>query len=116
MLYSWPLYVLAALWLLCRVQEDKNLYSLRTLVDITVVALAVSRYWGSIVPTSGHALFLTHSLMTIRCRFYRIPAAVMLIVTIAFKVSWGDYGSWVYGVLFGFLSGIIWHSTLTKFD
>ncbi len=115
-LYSLPLYALAGLWLLCRMHEDDKLFSLRSLLDIIVIALAMSRNWGSIIPSSGHALFLTHSLMTIRSHLYRIPAAIMLIVTIAFKVSWGDYLSFVYGILIGFISGVIWNSTFTKFD
>jgi hypothetical protein len=114
LLYNWPLHILAPFWLVCRMQEDKKFLSLRTLIDIVVVILAMSRYYGPIVPTSGHALFLTHSLITIRNRYYRIPAVVMLIATVAVKVSWEDYSSLVSGILIGLISGAIWIGTNTR--
>jgi hypothetical protein len=116
LLYNLPLYILAPFWLICRMQEDKKFLSLRTLIDIVVVTLAMSRYFGPIVPTSGHALFLTHSLITIRSRYYRIPAVVMLIATAAVKVSWEDYSSLVAGILIGLISGAIWIGTYTISD
>jgi hypothetical protein len=116
LLYNLPLYILGPYWLICRMREDKRSSSLKTLIDLLVVALAISRYFGPIVPTSGHALFLTHSFITIRSQFYRIPAAVMLIVTVVIKMSWQDYSSLVSGILIGFISGAIWIDTDNRFD
>jgi hypothetical protein len=70
--------------------------------------MAVSRFYGLPIPPSGHALFLTHSLVSVRNKYYRIAALVMLIVTILLKLSWGDYRSWLYGIIIGLVSGTIW--------
>jgi hypothetical protein len=106
--YNVPLVILATFWLLCRKQEQKRWKSVKTGLDIIVVCLAMSRYYGAMIPPSGHALFLTYSLITVSSRYYRIAALMMLLVTILLKISWGDYQSWSYGILLGVVTSTIW--------
>jgi hypothetical protein len=108
LLYNLPLFGLAVYWLLCRIQEAKKSRPLAIAIDIIVVALAASRYLGSAIWPSGHALFLTHSLLTTANRLYRVIALILLVVTIVLKVSWGDYSSWVYGILVALSSSVLW--------
>lgn len=77
-------------------------------IDIAVVSIAIARFYGSSIPPSGHAVFLTHSLITISNRYYRLAALSMLIVTIGLKISWHDYASWSYGIVSGVVSGMLW--------
>jgi hypothetical protein len=108
LLYNGPLVVLAAFWLLCRKQEYQSRQSLKMVLDILIAGIAISRFYGSLIPPSGHALFLTYSLITVSNRYYRIAALMMLLVTIALKISWGDYQLWAYGTLLGVVIGTIW--------
>jgi len=114
LLYNVPVFGLALGWVFCRVREQKSWLSWRTLLDVLVVAIAASRFFGAMIPPSGHALFLTYSLITTANRYYRIAAAVMLLATIGLKVSWGDYDSWLYGLLAGVASGSLWLYVLGK--
>jgi hypothetical protein len=108
LLYNVPVFGLAVFWAYCRLQEQPPRRSWRSVLDVVVVAIAGSRFFGAAIPPSGHALFLTYSLITTANRYYRMAAAVMLIITIALKVSWGDYNSWFYGLLAGVISGSLW--------
>jgi hypothetical protein len=108
LLYNGPLLILAAFWIFYRKQEQEKFQFIRVLVDIAILSMAVSRFYGLPIPPSGHALFLTHSLVSVRNKYYRIAALVMLIVTIMLKLSWGDYRSWFYGVIIGLVSATIW--------
>lgn len=106
--YNAPLFALGLIWLLLRARENKKWSVFRKLLDILVIGIAFSRFMGAAIPPSGHALFLTHSLLTVNNWFYRISAAIMLIATVALKVGWKDCTSWAYGMGFGVTSGIIW--------
>jgi hypothetical protein len=108
LLYNGPLVILLAFWVLCRRREQKRWQSLKILLDIVILSMAISRFYGLLIPPSGHALFLTYSLLTVSNKYYRIAALVMLFVTIALKISWGDYESWSYGIPLGAVSGIVW--------
>lgn len=108
LLYNGPMVLLLASWVFCRRQEQKRWQALRILLDIVILSIAISRFYGLLIPPSGHALFLTYSLLTVSSKYYRIAALMMLFVTIALKISWGDYESWSYGILFGVVSGIEW--------
>jgi hypothetical protein len=37
-----------------------------------------------------------------------VRTAVMLLATIAVKLSWGDYTSWLTGIAMGCISGALW--------
>jgi hypothetical protein len=115
-LYNGPLIGLLILWAVCRAREKYKWGSWRSLLDALVIGIAVSRFFGSTIPPSGHALFLTYSSITVKNHFYRISAVTMLMATIGLKVSWGDYRSWVYGILLGMICGGIWIYTLKVGD
>jgi len=100
--------ILAVFWLRFRFREFDRLQFARALLDIGIMMLALARFCGSSIPPSGHALFLTHSLISINNRYYRSAALMMLLVTIGLKISWGDYASWSYGILIGLMSGAWW--------
>lgn len=114
LLYNVPVFGLTLCWVFCRIQEQKAWLSWRSVLDVVVVAIAASRFFGAVIPPSGHALFLTHSLITTANCYYRMATAVMLIITIALKVGWGDYHSWLYGILAGVISGSLWVYALGK--
>jgi hypothetical protein len=107
-LYNGPVLLLCVAWLLLRVRDKSELIPLRIFIDALVAAIALSRFLGATIPPSGHALFLSYSLVTIYYKSYRIPAMLMLLLTIALKVSWHDYTSWAYGILVGLGCGVVW--------
>jgi len=113
-LYNAPMFVMAVFWVFCRIKEGRKLRSWESLVDIIVFIFAASRFFGSRIPPSGHALFLTHTMLTITNRAYRVTALILLIMTVAFKLTWGDYSSWVYGILIGLISGGFWAYAKSK--
>lgn len=108
LMYNSPLLILCVFWLLFRKKEYERFQLWRALIDIAVISIAIARFYGSSIPPSGHAVFLTHSLISVNNRYYRLAALTMLIVTIGLKISWGDYTSWSYGVVLGVISGMVW--------
>ena len=106
--YHLPLFALIAIWLVFRIQDQRRLGILTTLIDLTVIAIAIARLFGSSIPSSGHTIFLTHSLLTIRNRYYRTAALLMLLVVIYLKIGWRDYTSWTFGIAFGVITGALW--------
>ena len=108
LLYNAPLIILGSFWLRFRAREFDRLQILQAALDLAIVAIALARFYGSTIPPSGHAVFLTHSLMSLNNRYYRFVALVMLVVTIGLKISWRDYTSWSYGLLLGVLTGRLW--------
>lgn len=108
LIYNGPLLILCLFWLFFRKKECERFHLLRALIDIAVVSIAIARFYGSSIPPSGHALFLTHSLISVSNRYYKSAALIMLMVTIGLKISWGDYTSWSYGVVLGVIIGMVW--------
>ena len=78
------------------------------LLDLAVVSIAIARFFGSSIPPSGHAILLTHTLITVSNRYYRLAALTMLIVTAGLKISWQDFTSLGYGIVLGMISGVLW--------
>ncbi len=107
-LYSLPLYAAFFSWIYCRLAENAEFRLATIILDLIVVGLAASRFFGPIIPSSGHALLLSYSLLTTGSRLYRIIAAILLALTIAFKLSWGDYSSLSFGILIGSLFGCVY--------
>jgi hypothetical protein len=108
LIYNVPLFVLCAFWLFFRRQEWKRRQLFRALLDGAVVLIGLARFYGSTIPPSGHAVFLTHTLVSIDNRYYRLAALSMLMATVGLKISWGDYTSWSHGVVIGMISGLLW--------
>ena len=108
LLYNGPLFILAIFWLFFRKQEYRSLQILRVLIDIAVLSIAIARFFGSSIPPSGHAMLLTHTLITVSNRYYRLAALAMLIGTAGLKISWHDFTSLGYGIVLGMISGVAW--------
>jgi hypothetical protein len=107
-MYNGPLFILAIFWLYFRLQEYRRSRIVGVLLDLTVVLIAMARFFGSSVPPSGHALLLTHTLITVNNRYFKLAALAMLIGTAALKISWHDFSSLGYGIVLGLTSGTIW--------
>jgi len=108
LIYNGPLFILGMFWLYFRLQEYRRLRIVGVLLDLTVVSIAMARFFGSSVPPSGHALLLTHTLITVGNRYFKLAALAMLIATAALKISWHDFSSLGYGIVLGMTSGTIW--------
>jgi hypothetical protein len=108
LIYNGPLFILGIFWLFFRKQEYRRLQIIRALLDFTVFAVAIARFFGSSIPPSGHAMLLTHTLITVSNRYYRLAALIMLILTAALKISWNDLTSLGYGIVLGMISGVVW--------
>lgn len=107
-LYNWPLFSVCFFWVFCRLRELDALKLPRLILDGVVVILAASRMVGEFLPSSGHALLMSYSLITVPNRFFRVAAAAMLLLTIAMKLTWGDGRTWVYGIVLGGLLGWVY--------
>jgi hypothetical protein len=108
LMYHGPLFILGIFWLFFRKQEYRRLQIIRVLLDIAVLAIAIARFFGSSIPPSGHAMLLTHTLITVSNRYYRLAALIMLIGTAGLKISWHDFTSLGYGIVLGMISGVAW--------
>ena len=108
LIYNGPLFILGAFWLFFRTEEYRRFQILRVLIDVAVFSIAIARFFGSSIPPSGHAILLTHTLITVSNRYYRLAALTMLIVTAGLKISWHDFTSLGYGVVLGMISGAAW--------
>ena len=87
LIYNGPLFVLGFLWVFFRQQEYRRLQIVRVLIDLAVFAVAFARFFGSSIPPSGHAILLTHTLITVSNRYYRLAALAMLVATAGLKIS-----------------------------
>ena len=108
LMYNGPLYILGFFWIFFRIQEYRRLRMPGVLLDIAVFSLAIARLLGSSVPPSGHALVLTHTLITVSNRYFRLAALLMLLGTAGLKISWNDFSSLGYGIGLGITSGLAW--------
>ena len=108
LIYNGPLFILAVFWMFFRIQEYRRLRMLPVLLDIAVASIAIARFFGSSIPPSGHALLLTHTLITVSNRYYRLAALAMLVMTAGLKISWHDFTSLGDGIVFGIASGMVW--------
>ena len=106
--YNGPLFILGTFWIFFRAQEYRRLQILRVLLDLAVFSIAIARFFGSSIPPSGHALLLTHTLITVSNRYFRLAALVMLIATAGLKISWHDFTSLGYGIGLGLITGMAW--------
>lgn len=108
LIYNGPLFILCIFWLFFRTHHYRRLQIIRALTDLAVLSIAIARFLGSSIPPSGHAVLLTHTLISVNNRYYRLAALIMLILTAGLKISWHDYTSLGYGIALGIISGVIW--------
>ena len=102
-LYAAPLFLAAPLWARHRLAGLESRPTPIQAMDAGVLVLSLARFAAdSIFPFSGHMLFLTYSGLTVRARWYRILAAVLLAETTVFKLwLWRDVQSWSLGLGLG---------------
>lgn len=108
LIYNGPLFILGFFWIYFRAQEYRRLQVIRVLLDLAVFSMALARFFGSSIPPSGHALLLTHTLISVNNRYFRLAALLMLIGTAMLKISWDDFTSLGYGIVLGTISGAAW--------
>jgi hypothetical protein len=66
------------------------------------------RVFGNVVPFSGHMLFLVYSAMTTPLRWYRVMAALLIVLTTVFKFAvLKDPLSWSLGLVVGVLAALL---------
>lgn len=108
LIYNGPLFILGSFWFYFHRHEFRTLRIIRVLLDMAVFSVAIARFFGSSIPPSGHALLLTHTLISVSNRHYRVAAVLVLIATAGLKISWHDYTSLGYGIVLGIISGVAW--------
>jgi hypothetical protein len=103
--YVAPLFLAAPLWLRNRLAVPLRL-DVRSIVDAAVLSLSVARFvTGTILPFSGHTLFLTYSGLNVGSRAYRILALLLFVETTWFKLFlWRDTKSWGIGIAIGLIA------------
>jgi len=106
--YNGLLFSIWFYWLHRRLKEGSLNGSLLNVIDLVVNVAAISRFFGSTIPISGHALFLTYSIFTVKDRKYLSLAMILLFVVIALKVSWNDNATWLFGMFCGVAIGVLW--------
>ena len=97
--YVAPLFLAAPLWVDLRIGEGGLTLTRRSVTDGVVTVAAFLRFvLGTILPFSGHMLFLTYTGITTPQRWYRWLALVLILETTVFKLwLWRDRYSWSLG-------------------
>ncbi len=102
------------------IERLENLLTLKMwplLLDALVVALALSRVFYPVPFISGHVLFLTYALLTVRRRVSRVFAALVLLQTLVLKVFfWRDLRTPFGGIILGVLGAAIYHKILKGYQ
>ena len=79
------------------------------LLDAIVVALALSRVFYPVPFISGHVLFLTYAVLSVRHRVSRVFAALVLCQTLVLKVFfWHDLHTPLGGIVLGVLGAAVY--------
>lgn len=100
-IYNLPVAVLGIVWLAIEFNRRATLPRICALLDAVVIVVGLSRFLGSPIPPSGHALFFSYSLLAVPNNAYRLFAAIFLLMTVGLKLSWGDYSTWFSGIALG---------------
>jgi len=107
--YVVPIVVPFVAFLLDRAERFHRSSGLRLAIDALVTGTAIWRALGHVPYVSGHALFLTYSLLTSRSRVARVSAAAVLLQVIYLKyVVWHDWVSSTGGLILGAAAAFAW--------
>jgi len=107
--YLAPLVLAVGLWARWRLLEHSCWTQYTLLLDGAVLLIAATRLTTGFLPVSGHMLFLTYSLLTIRNRSYKILATVLAVETTVFKLMlWTDWLTWALGVVLGLVAAFLY--------
>jgi hypothetical protein len=106
--YLAPLFAIGPLWVRLRLGDTSRRFDLIAGIDAAVFVFSVARFLsGTLLPFSGHMLFLTYSAIVTNRPSYRIIALLLLCVTTWFKLAlWRDQASWGIGLVLGFILGV----------
>ena len=108
--YLVPMYLLALGWAGVMLGQPRLLLPMAVWVDVLAVAVAVSRTMTTIIPASGHVVFLLYSLLVTPHRAYRLLAGAYLAATLLAKfVLWHDV---ITPVLGGVIAWALWRLRL----
>ena len=101
--YVAPLFLAAPLWVELRISENGLAVTRQSLMDGAITVAAFLRFvLGTILPFSGHMLFLTYTGLTTPRGWYRWLALGLIVETTVFKLwLWRDRYSWSLGLLLG---------------
>lgn len=107
--YVAPMTFLAPLWVCARLAELPGVSQRRLALDALAFTIAATRSVPvvTLIPLSGHALFLSYTALTTRDRRYAALAFAGLAGTTWIKlVEWGDPYTWAIGLAIGL--GLAW--------
>lgn len=107
--YVAPMLAAVPLWARLRLAEVERIPTAARVLDAVVFLTAFLRFIevGG-VPASGHTLFLTHALVTVRDLRWRVIAVALLVMTTWFKLAlWHDPRSWSVGIAAGLATGVL---------
>jgi hypothetical protein len=100
--YVVPIVVPFVAFLFDRAERFHQTCVLQLALDALVTVTSIWRALGHVPYVSGHALFLTYSLLTARSRVARVAAAVVMLQVIYLKyVVWHDWVSSTGGIILG---------------
>ena len=104
--YIMPVGVVFTAFILDRVKELGHTPVQYLFLDLIVVLLSLARVVTYIPFYSGHAIFLSYTLLSARLRMVKILAMAVLLQVVYLKlVRWNDWVTLVMGVLAGSLAG-----------
>ncbi len=100
--YVAPMTCIAPLWVVTRLEGLASLSSRQLVLDGVVFVLSATRTTPvfSLLPLSGHALFLAYTTLTTRDRRYAVLASLALVGTTYLKlIEWRDPITWGMGLV-----------------
>ncbi len=108
-IYVAPLLAAAPYWARLRLAALERIPIAARVFDAVVFFAALLRFIDvGGVPASGHTLFLTHTLVTVRDRRWRIADVLLVAMTTWFKLElWHDPRSWIVGIAAGLATGVL---------
>jgi hypothetical protein len=113
--YFLPAAISATLFVFDRISRLRELGAVLLGMDILLGAISLTRVKYPIPFYSGHALFLTYTLLTVKDRLCLAAAAIVLLQTAYLKVFvWGNDASLYGGILLGCLATVIHKYYLKK--
>lgn len=107
--YVAPMLAAVPFWVRLRLAEVERIPTAARVLDGVVFLTAFLRFVqiGG-VPASGHTLFLTHAVVTVRDLRWRVVALALLAMTTWFKLAlWHDPRSWIVGIAAGLATGVL---------
>ena len=111
--YVVPIVVPFVAFLFDRAERVRQSSVLQLALDALVTVTAIWRALGHVPYVSGHALFLTHCLLTARSRVARVSSAVVMLQVIYLKyVVWHDWVSSTGGIILGAAAAFVWQRAL----